>query len=208
MLQPAPAVRIGSANRRPLSVTSSCPSPLRAPVRQRLLLLGGELEGKRVHAVPVAGGGSEAVGEHVAQVRSAVGAAHLGTGHPERVVLEQLNCFGAHRLVEARPAASGIKLGAALEQFRVAGRTGECSGAFLVEQLTRPRAFCPRLAEHFVTLSSEFFAPLFFGLLHLVSHDSSLSLLLLSQSKTPVVGNLFRVVASTCRRTGREVRLT
>ena len=103
-----------------------------------------KLERERVHAVAVAGGRAEAVGEHVAEVRAAVGAAHLGAHHAERGVLDELDRLGAHRLVEARPAAAGVELRAALEELGAARRTGVDAGALLVEQLARPRALGAR----------------------------------------------------------------
>src|SRR3954464_9227449 len=79
-------------------------------VQSRLLLVGGlQREADRVYAVPVAGRGPVAVGEHVTEVRAAVGAADLDPLHAVRGVLDVLDRVG-DRLVERGPAAAGGEL--------------------------------------------------------------------------------------------------
>src|SRR4051794_34060261 len=65
-----------------------------------------EVEGDGVHAVPVAGGRAEPIGEHVTEVRTASGAAHLGALHAEAAVGDQGHGFRVDRLVEARPTTA------------------------------------------------------------------------------------------------------
>src|SRR5690606_8949192 len=106
-------------------------------------------------AVTVTGGRAEPVGEDMAQVRTAGGAAHLGARHAQGVVLDQLHGFGAHRLVEARPSASGLELGPTAEQLGMTGAAAVEAVALLVEQLAGPGALGRRCAEHSVLIRAE-----------------------------------------------------
>jgi len=113
----------------------------------RWSLVGREVERERVHAVAVAGGGAEPVGEDVPEMRAAGRTAHLGAPHAEAAVLDELDRLGADGLVEARPAAARVELRAALEQLGAAGAARVHAGALLVEELTRPGALGRRLAH-------------------------------------------------------------
>src|SRR5690606_19456492 len=57
------------------------------------------------------------VGEDVAQVAPAVGAADLGPDHPVGVVRERLHLLGVHRLEEAGPAGARLVLGVRGEEL-------------------------------------------------------------------------------------------
>src|SRR5690606_13386681 len=129
-----------------------------------------EAEGHRVHAVAVAGRRAEAVGEDVAQVRPAAGAAHLGAQLAQAVVVEQLDGVGPYRLVEARPATAGVELRPRGEQLVAAGPARVAPGAVLVEQLARPGPLRRRLAQDRERLGSQPLAPLLLVVLDLVAH--------------------------------------
>src|SRR6478736_324594 len=109
----------------------------------------------------------------MAEVRSARRAPHFRADHAERGVLDELDGLGADRLVEARPAAAGVELRAALEELGAACAAGVEAGASLVEQLAGPGALGRRLAQHGVLVVAELLAPLVFGLFHAVRHESS-----------------------------------
>src|SRR5690606_10878113 len=82
----------------------------------------------------------------------------------------QLDGIRVHGVVEARPAAARVELGAALEQLGAARGTRVEARAVLVEQLTRPGAFRARLAQDPVPLLAELLTPLLFRLGDLVPH--------------------------------------
>src|SRR5688500_7327706 len=79
-----------------------------------------EVEAGRVHAVAQAGG-LGAVLEHVAQVRMATGAPHLGADHSVAGVADELDLVVGDWLPEARPAAARVVLGAGCEERLAAG---------------------------------------------------------------------------------------
>ena len=114
----------------------------------------------------------------------------------------QLHRLGAHRLVEARPAASGVELRAALEELGAARRTGVEAGALLVEQLARPRALGRRLAQHRVLLGAELVPPLVVALGHVVVHRASLSgasdLVSIVAGRAPVPGFVLSTTHDGC----------
>src|SRR3569832_1268471 len=74
------------------------------------LSLGRELERGRVHAVAQAGVGRPVL-EHVPQMRAALRAHGFRADHAVTHVADFLDCAG-HGLVEARPAAVRVELGA------------------------------------------------------------------------------------------------
>src|SRR5690606_41241430 len=74
----------------------------------RSQLLEGEGDG--VHAVAVARRGPRRVGEDVAEVGVAAGAAHLGADHAQGAVLVEGDRVVVGGGVEARPAAVGVEL--------------------------------------------------------------------------------------------------
>src|SRR5690606_1729850 len=125
-----------------------------------------------------AGGRSVAVREDMTQVRAAVGAAHLGAHRAQRLVLEVLDrvraVLGLQRLVEARPPTTGVELGLRLEQLGLTRPTAVDTGRLRVGVLTDEGSLGSRLAQHLVLLGSQLCTPLLVGLLHLVSHGTSL----------------------------------
>src|SRR3954467_1081949 len=145
------------------------------PERRQTLGRLGRLQGQadRVDAVAVAGGRAVAVGEDVAEVRAAVGAADLDALHAVRGVLDVLDRVG-DRLVERRPAAAGVELRVRLEEPGVAGLAGVDALGLGVGVLADEGTLRAGLAEHRVLLGRELLAPLLVGLLHLVCHASNL----------------------------------
>src|SRR5690606_31141451 len=112
-------------------------------------------------------------GEHMAEVRTAVGAANLCALHTQSVVFDELHRIGPDRFVEARPAAPGVELGAALEQLGATRTARVQARALLVEQLAGPGALGGSLPQHCILLVTELGAPLVVCLLHAVIHRSS-----------------------------------
>src|SRR5690606_20408723 len=102
--------------------------------------------------------------EHVAQVRPAARAAHLGADHPVTAVGEELDAVARERAEEARPPAVRVELRVGAEQLVAARATRVDADALLVEQLARPGALGARLPQDGVLLRGQLGAPLLVGL--------------------------------------------
>src|SRR6185312_6733903 len=99
-----------------------------------VLLRRLELHRYAVHAVAQAGG-LGAVGEDVAEVAAAAGAADLGAVHEEAAVGLGGDVRRVDRREEARPAGAGVELGVRGEERQAAGGADE--DAFLVDLVER-----------------------------------------------------------------------
>src|SRR3954447_1670726 len=97
--------------------------PLQSPRGGNLGLASAWFQFKRdaVHAPPLSTGLPRTVVEDVAEVRVAACAAHLGTNHPVRAVLDELEGIGRDGLGEARPAGARVVLRTAIEEGVAAG---------------------------------------------------------------------------------------
>src|ERR1700751_2511187 len=95
--------------------------------------IGGGREGESgaVHAVAPASG-SWSVRKHVAEMRVAGRAAHLGAPHEERAVVVLVDRVGGERLEEPRPAGARVELGLRREQRRAAAHPRVGPGSLLV----------------------------------------------------------------------------
>src|SRR5690606_469691 len=88
-------------------------------------------------------------------------------------VFDELDGLRSDRLVEARPAASGIELRAAAEQLRPTRTTGVEACALFVEKCAGPGALGRGLAQDGVAGLVQLGAPFAIGLVHAVRHGSS-----------------------------------
>ena len=83
----------------------------------------------------------------------------------ERIVVEQDDGLGVHRLVERRPTAVTLELGAGFEQFSTATTAGIETVAPFVEKFAGARSLGSRLTEDVELFGREDLAPLVLGAL-------------------------------------------
>ena len=82
-----------------------------------------------VHAIAQARGGG-AIGKHMAQMRVAARAVHLGAAHEPAIIDAFAHSFRRYWRVERRPARARFKLGRLIEQRRIAAQAAKGSGGF------------------------------------------------------------------------------
>src|SRR5690554_527887 len=91
------------------------PAPRIRPLPLSPLLLGNKVQGYRVEAITQPGG-RRSIFKYMSKMAAAAGTGNLGANH----TMTEVRCLGdvfLHcRLVEARPATTGIELGRGIEQ--------------------------------------------------------------------------------------------
>src|SRR5487761_2270766 len=126
------------------------------------------MERGRVDAVAQARGPG-AVGEDVAQVRSALRALDLDAAHAMAHILDCLQVFFVHRRIETGPAAAGFELGSGTEQLGVAANAAIRPVVVKIPVLAGERRLRAALAGDGILLRRQFLFPLVVGFLHAFS---------------------------------------
>ena len=130
--------------------------------------LGSNLDGGGVDAEALAGRlGS--VGEYVTQVAAAAVAADLDPDHAVALVDNALDDLAVDRLVVARPAAAGVKLGAAFEERRAAADAVVAAVVEVIPVLAGESALGGGVAGHLVLHAVELGTPFCVALAHRVA---------------------------------------
>src|SRR5260370_24649922 len=106
----------------------------------------------------------------MAQMRLATGAAHFCPCHSVRAIRMLGDHAFGHRLVKARPAGAGVKLGVLAEQRLSAAHAGVHPPVFGLVIFPSEGRLRSRLAGDLILLGRELLLPLGFGFLDFLSH--------------------------------------
>src|ERR1700722_7117406 len=109
-----------------------------------------------------------AVWKHVAQVSRARRAPHLNPFHPQRSILNRLDCIRRHWVPETRPSAPRLKLLVRGKQGRIASPTMVDSVVVVIHQSPGKGGLRPALTHYMKLLRSQQLAPLGLRLVYLL----------------------------------------
>src|SRR5579885_3627280 len=128
---------------------------------------GLECQSRAVDAI-ARPGRLRAVGEDVAKMRLAFGAAHLGAAHEQGSVLVLAHRFPLRGRIEARPAGAGLVFRVGAEQ-RFAAADAAIHALPLLRVIRMAEGpLCAMLARHVVLLRRKLLPPLRLGFRHLI----------------------------------------
>src|SRR5262245_21119696 len=150
------------------------PAARRKGRKRRSGLARLEFERGAVDAVTQAGGLPRPIGKDVAEVSFTAGAAHLRPGHEVGAVFVLADGGTGRRLVEARPARTGLELGGGGEQRLAAAHAAEGAGALFPIEWRGARRLGAVLAGDVVLLGGQLAAPLGIRLDDFVGSDRGL----------------------------------
>lgn len=131
---------------------------------------GYEGEGDAVDAEALAGGWRTIV-EDMTEMRVAAGAADFGPFHAKGIVGEEEEMVRSDRLIEARPAGTGLELGPRAEERQIASGAAVFAFALVSFQLAGERALRRMPTHDGVLLRREKPLPFLFASCYLPDHD-------------------------------------